>query len=78
LGQGRIIGPRPATPRINPIGSCRVQLSGHLSGKDAVGPPLAIFACFNRNVSEDAMPDETPSKTDLFEIMRISRSMRAA
>jgi hypothetical protein len=24
------------------IGSCRVQLSGHLSGKDGVGPPLAI------------------------------------
>jgi hypothetical protein len=39
LGQGRIIGPRPATLRINPIGSRRAQLSGHLSGKDGIGPP---------------------------------------
>jgi len=37
LGQGRIIGPQPATPLINPIGFCRVQLSRHLAGKDAVG-----------------------------------------
>ena len=37
MGQGRIIGPQPATPLINPIGFCRVQLSRHLAGKDAVG-----------------------------------------
>ena len=34
MGLGRIIGPLPATPGINPIGSCRVQLSSH---RDAVG-----------------------------------------
>jgi hypothetical protein len=37
LGEGHIIGPQPATPLINPIGFCRVQLSRHLAGEDAVG-----------------------------------------
>lgn len=38
LSQGRIMGRLSVTPRINPIGSCRVQLSSHLSAKDAAGP----------------------------------------
>ena len=62
VGQGPI-GARPATPRIDPIGSCRVQLSGHLSGKDAVGPIIASFGrdlagCRSRFYGSDCLMAE--------------------
>ncbi|MGC2415641.1 MAG: hypothetical protein WA459_23455 [Stellaceae bacterium] len=43
--QGRIIGLPSATLRINRVGSCRVQSSGHLSGKLglAVVAPRFLF-----------------------------------